>query len=109
MKERFNIKKEHDKAYRFEVKNEKGHALFNSILFSNKEEAKMIVKELQAFDLGSFVFERKTNYDGKFHFKLKTKDSRILGHSGFFNSQAGLENGIKHMQNHLTTLASSSG
>jgi len=47
--------------------------------------------------------ERKTNIDGKFLFSIK-KNQGIIGHSGLFSSEAGMENGIKNLKNHLANL-----
>jgi len=107
MKELFSINKEQDQNYRFVVKNEVGEFLFNSIPFSNKKDVKTTIAQIQSSNSNAFIFERKTNYEGKFHFNLKTNDRRILGNSGLFQSKAGMENGIKQMKNHLSNLSSS--
>lgn len=103
MKERIEIKKENDAHYRFEVKNEAGQFLFGSVAFSNEKDAKTSLAQLQSAN-NTYVYERKTDYDGRFHFRLKTADSRILGKSGSYQSQAGMENGIKQMKFHLASI-----
>jgi len=43
-------------------------------------------------------FERKTNHKGEFQFSLKDSDGKIIGHSQNYNSEAGMENGIKNLR-----------
>lgn len=95
------INQENDQVFRFEVKNEAGDYLFSSIPFVNKRKAEINLEKLQSTDVGALIFERKTNYEGKFHFNLKSANRQIIGKSGFFQSKAGMENGIKHLKNHL--------
>ena len=101
MRKLFKINKENEQDYRFEVKNEAGQSLFNSVPFSKKSEAKTTIKKLQTADTNKLLFERKTNYDGKFQFNIKTTDSIIIGNSSLFQSQAGMENAIRQMKRHL--------
>ena len=109
MKKQSDIIKEDNHGHRFEIKNESGQFLFKSVSFSNKNEVMAVLKDLQSFDIASFVIERKTDYEGKFHFQLKNVDSLVIGNSGLFDSRAGMENGIKHLKKRITELALGSG
>jgi len=99
----FEIKKKDD-SYCFEVQNEAGQHLFSSVPFSAKNEIEHTLAQLKASS-NTVVFERKTNYEGRFQFNLKTIDRGVLGNSTLFQSQVGMENGIKQMKNHLASYA----
>ncbi len=46
-------------------------------------------------------FERKTNHSGAFMFSLKDENGKIVGYSQCYNSEAGMENGIKNLKNKI--------
>ena len=52
-------------------------------------------------------FERKTNHSGQFLFNLKDNDGNLIGQSQFYDSEMGMENGIKNLQNRLEELKNS--
>ena len=98
--------KEQNDTYYFIVKAESGHSLLNSVPFSNKEELKQSIRDLNASKDVLKAFERKTNHEGKFLFNVKNTDGKLVGSSGLYSSEAGMENGIKNFKARITLLAS---
>ncbi|MFK5974150.1 MAG: YegP family protein [Flavobacteriaceae bacterium] len=98
--------KEQNDTYYFIVKAESGHILLNSVPFSNKEELKQSIRDLNASKNVLNVFERKTNHEGKFLFNLKNTEGKLVGSSALYYSEAGMENGIKNFKARITLLAS---
>lgn len=83
--------------YRFTMKSETGQTLLESIPFEDKETLDTTLKELKT-SATLKRFERKTNFEGKFLFNLKNEQGRIIGNSGLYTSEAGMENGIKNLK-----------
>ncbi|NHF59203.1 YegP family protein [Flavobacteriaceae bacterium TP-CH-4] len=98
------IIKETDRSYRFQLKNTHGATILSSVPFSNKKEIKKTVSELTPLVHKPAVFERKTNYKGKFLFNLKNGNGKIIGNSPLFDSEAGMENGIKYVKKRIVDL-----
>ena len=98
------IKKESDTTFTFSLQSESGQALLNSIPFSNREEINKTITNLKVLIGQSWVFERKTDYNGKFLFTLKNSEGKILGNSMLYSSEAGMENGIKNLKTSISLL-----
>ncbi|MCK5440677.1 MAG: YegP family protein [Maribacter sp.] len=98
------IKKEGKHTYKFELKSQGGHTLLKSVEFSSKDEVKEIVKYLGSLNESEVIFERKTNHEGKFLFNLKSPTGVLIGQSLLYDSEAGMENGIKYLKNRITFL-----
>ncbi len=98
------IKKGANNTYTFNLKAKSGRILLSSIPFSNKVEITETVKELKSNNNKELVFERKTNFDGKFLFNLKNKKGKLIGASKLYNSEAGLENGINNTKESINTI-----
>ncbi len=64
---------------------------------------------LKVFIGQSSVFERKTDYNGKFLFILKNSEGKVLGNSMLYNSEAGMENGIKNLKTSISLLPDAIG
>jgi len=62
---------------------------------------KTTVNNLISLDKSQNIFERKTNYEGNFLFSIKNKKGHLIGNSLLYGSEAGMENGIKNIQNHI--------
>ncbi|MGY8915281.1 MAG: hypothetical protein ACKVJF_09410, partial [Flavobacteriales bacterium] len=62
------IKKYNENAYRFKVNTSAGNTILESIDFSNMEDIKKLVTELQESINERKIFERKTDHSGKFLF-----------------------------------------
>ena len=99
-----DIKKRGTGMFSFDLKTQGGHTLLKSVEFTNKQEAQSIVKSLNPLSENSIRFERKTDHDGMFLFNLKNSDGKMIGHSQLYNSEAGMENGIKNLNNTITSL-----
>jgi len=97
------IKKENGNEYIFSLKAESGITLLNSISFSNENEAKKVVRSLLTGTKKKI--ERKTNHKGEFLFNIKDKNGKLIGNSQLYGSEAGMENGIKNLQNRITSLS----
>ena len=99
-----DIKKKDTGMFSFKLKTQSGHTLLRSVEFKEEEEAYNTVRSLNPLSENSIRFERKTNHDGMFLFNLKNSDGKMIGHSQFYNSEAGMENGIKNLKNTITSL-----
>ncbi|MBU2996126.1 DUF1508 domain-containing protein [Cellulophaga baltica] len=84
--------------YSFKLENEKGITLLKSVSFTNKHELNSVVSNLQTLINTPSKFERKTNNQGDFLFNLKNEQGKIIGTSNNYNSEAGMENGIKNLK-----------
>ena len=91
--------------FSFKLKTQSGHTLLRSVEFKEEEEAHNTVRSLIQLSDNSVRFERKTNHDGMFLFNLKNSGGKLIGHSQLYNSEAGMENGIKNLKNTITSLA----
>lgn len=95
------IKKTKPNEFQFLVKSETGNILLESIPFSNKRTVESTIKKLCISNASNKYVERKTNFEGKFLFNLKNEEGTIIGSSGFYGSEAGMENGIKNLKSSL--------
>ena len=93
----YEIRKEKENTYRFLLKTLQGRTLLNSVDFGSEKEARESLRKLIPDSERSMRVERKTNYNGKFLFSLRDRQGKIIGKSGLFSSEAGMENGIKHL------------
>ncbi len=100
------IRKDDDSSYRFLLKNTEGQTLFSSIEFGSKKEIAKTVNKLTKTRQPAVRFERKTDYNGKFLFNLRDKKGKVLGKSGLYSSEAGMENGIKNVISRISDLPS---
>lgn len=91
-------------SYHFYLKTEDGNSLLKSIDFRSREELNGIVENLHALIDDPMVFERRTNHTGKFLFQIKDRTGRLLGNSQLYNSEAGMENGIKNLRNSIAAI-----
>ncbi|MEQ8217727.1 MAG: YegP family protein [Arenibacter sp.] len=103
------IKKESDTTYTFSLQSESGQTLLNSVPFGNREEIDKTIANLKVLIGQSSVFERKTDYNGKFLFILKNSEGKVLGNSMLYNSEAGMENGIKNLKTSISLLPDAIG
>lgn len=99
-----DINKENDNTYHFSLRAKNGGVILNSVAFKSKEEIQKTFSEFTSLS-DTANFERKTNHNGKFLFSLKTKAGIIIGNSQLYNSEAGMENGIKNTKNSLDTIS----
>ena len=90
--------------YYFRLNTEEGSSLLTSIEFTSREELNGIITQLQTLAQDPMVFERRTNHHGQFLFELKGPDGKSLGKSQFYNSEAGMENGIKNLKHCIASL-----
>jgi len=99
-----DIKKRGTGMFSFDLKTQGGHTLLKSVEFHDEQEAQSIVKSLNPLSENNIRFERKTNHDGMFLFNLKNSGGKMIGHSQLYNSEAGMENGIKNLKKTITSL-----
>ncbi len=103
------IRKEPDNSYRFKLKNANGNIILDSIPFADKKAIRKTISELTPLIHQPTIFERKTDYEGKFLFNLKNSKGQVIGSSPLFESEAGMENGIKNVKNRITALVADLG
>ena len=84
--------------HQFKVKAKSGDTLLTSIQFSNKSKLEKIIEKLSSLSMTRDHFERQTNTEGKFLFSLHDEDGNTIGHSEPYDSEAGMENGIKNLR-----------
>ncbi len=101
------IRKDAAKDYSFVLKAESGHALLNSVVYSDKLTAEEAVISLRTIKKNQNTIERKTNHSGKFLFSLKNNNGELIGNSLFYESEAGMENGIKNLLARINSLFNS--
>ena len=70
--------------------------LLESVDFSDEQELHACLDQLRPRLASPGSFERKTVHSGKFQFTLKDRSGRAVGHSELYQSEAGMENGIKN-------------
>jgi len=85
------------KGYQFRVITSSGTTLLKSIAFSTKNELQKTVNDLSLASVSTRKVERKTNHQG-----IKNSTGKVLGTSGLYSSEAGMENGIKNLYHNLT-------
>lgn len=95
------INKTSSEEFEFFVKSESGKVLLKSIPFTDEQSMKATVAILSKTISPVKSFERKTNFNGQFLFQLKNKEGKIIGSSGLYRSEAGMENGIKNLNYQL--------
>ena len=93
-----------DNAGYFRLMTEDGKTVLTSIAFSDKTEMEATIKSLGTHALTRNSFERKTNTEGKFLFSVKNDVGRTIGHSEPYDSEAGMENGIKNFRENIKLL-----
>ncbi|MAU26108.1 MAG: hypothetical protein CMH48_03110 [Muricauda sp.] len=93
-----------DDVHRFQIKSASGGVLLKSNPFANGQDVKNAVAEIKKTTASHLLFERRTNHDGKFFFKVRLQDGTLVGNSQLYDSEAGLENGIKNLKTVLSTL-----
>ena len=98
------IYKEEQKGYSFHLKSQSGNTLLRSVPFNNKAEITKTLNHLNQNVQKHLLFERKTDYKGKFQFYLKNASGKVIGHSGTYSSEAGMENGIKNLTKRITNI-----
>ncbi|MDT0607393.1 YegP family protein [Croceitalea rosinachiae] len=98
------IKKVEHGGYQFLLKSKAGSVLLRSISFDNKTEITEVVDRLNQNYTKKLLFERKTDYKGQFQFYLKNNKGKVIGHSQPYNSEAGMENGIKNLTNSISNI-----
>ena len=83
--------------YNVHICSNSGNLLFESKAYPSEKEAKESIRKFKE----AAIFERKTNTNGKFIIDLKIEDGTVIGQSGPYSSEAGMENGIKNLQKGL--------
>lgn len=97
------FKKTKKNTYQFLVQSKTGKTLLKSIPFATKDAMESSLKLLkEKVALSTKLFERKTNTEGKFLLELKDLNGQIIGSSGLYSSEAGMENGILNISKSIT-------
>lgn len=95
------IIKEKENRLRFLLLSKQNTPLFESVDFDTKDLLYEAFLSLKHFDKNHLRFERKTNHQGAFIFLVKNPNGKVLGESQKYNSEAGMENGIKNLKNRI--------
>lgn len=81
-----------------------GNVLLQSSLFENEMAMKKALEQLQTLPLSRSNFERRTNHKGQFVFFLKDSLGNKIGESQTYDSEMGMENGIKNLVKRIEVL-----
>lgn len=92
------IKQDKEDCFSFRLESEKGHTILKSITFTTKTDLDNVVSKLESLIKTPTLLERKTNHIGEFLFTLKDDYGTIIATSECYNSEAGMENGIKNLK-----------
>ncbi|MEP2281406.1 YegP family protein [Maribacter sp.] len=96
------IDKKEDGFYQFILKSASGNILLKSVSFNTENEIDSTIADIKALkNANGKLFERRTNTDGKFLVELKNSTGKIIGSSGLYSSEAGMENGILNISNSI--------
>jgi len=96
------IDKNKDGLFQFVLASENGKTLLKSISFSSENEIDKTINDIKVLkNTKGKLFERRTNTDGKFLVELKNSIGEIVGSSGLYSSEAGMENGILNISNSI--------
>lgn len=90
-----------DSTFSFSLRTESGNILLKSVAFTDQHEMDKTLRKLDTLRLTRYQFERKTNTEGKFLFSLKDGDGKTIGSSEPYDSEAGMENGIKNLRERI--------
>lgn len=93
-----------EKGNQFKVQTQSGDTLLTSIAFPDKLKMDETLKNLATLTLTRNHFERQTNTEGKFLFSVKDNTGRTIGYSEPYDSEAGMENGIKNLISTMKSL-----
>ncbi|MGI9551018.1 MAG: YegP family protein [Aurantibacter sp.] len=104
MGQMIEISQQEDNTYKFYIKTESGQLLLTSRGVKSMDKIEQMTDLLKGSDKMRLLFERKTNHQGKFLFNIKDKNGQLLGTSELYNSEAGMENGIKNLKIRIATL-----
>ena len=81
--------------FSFIIKEKSGTTLFTGSVFKTEE---LLKKKVLFFkEQKQIIFERATNAQGRFLFKVKDSSGMLLGKSVSYHSKVGMENGIKNL------------
>lgn len=93
-----------DKTFHFCITAKSGSILLQSNSFDNKEAMNKALEQLHSLRLSRSNFERKTNHSGQFVFYLKDSSGNKIGESQTYDSEMGMENGIKNLVKRIEVL-----
>ena len=99
------IKKKGTNSYTFKLKTQNGHTLLRSVEYKNKKDMQHSVHHLNPSNRHNIKIERKTNHEGLFLFDIKNSKGQLIGHSQYYSSEAGMENGIENLKKRIDSLA----
>ncbi|WP_209403041.1 YegP family protein [Pseudozobellia sp. WGM2] len=90
--------------YYFILEAQSGQTLLKSIDFTNKDAVQKAIESLHNLSFNRNHFERKTNNTGQFFFNLNDDKANLIGTSQLYDSEMGMENGIKNLTNRIVLL-----
>ncbi|MEA1786294.1 YegP family protein [Arenibacter sp. GZD96] len=95
------LRKEGHGNYGFSIRTKTGGILFSSTTYRSEEEVNELIEKLNTSFEDSFYVDRHTDHHGQFFFTLKNNLGHIVGHGNLYDSEPGLENGIKNFKSAL--------
>lgn len=90
--------------YTFTIRAKSGQALLHGSQFDDEKSVKQVFQNIASLQFSRNNFERKTNHSGQFLFLLKDNDGSVIGESQLYDSEMGMENGIKNLINRIGEL-----
>lgn len=70
--------------------------MLESVDFTSTRDLESCLSQIRSRLGNPGCFERRTLHSGKFQFSLRDAGGKVVGKSGLYRSEAGMENGIKN-------------
>jgi uncharacterized protein len=91
---KFELKKNDDGKFRFNLKAGNGRVILTSQIYRTKAAALVGIESVKTHAADDANFERKTSAAGEPYFVLKAANNQVIGTSEMYTSTAAMENGI---------------
>lgn len=102
MASKFEIKAAKNGNFFFNLKAGNGEVILTSQMYKAKSGAINGAESVQKNATDDSLFERKISSSDKPFFTLKAKNHQVIGKSGFYKSEAAMENGIASVKKSAT-------
>ncbi|MFC4097785.1 YegP family protein [Euzebyella saccharophila] len=90
--------------YSFTIRAKSGQVLLHGSEFDDEKAVKQVFRNIASLQFSRNNIERKTNHSGQFLFLLKEDYGSVIGQSQLYDSEMGMENGIKNLINRIEEL-----
>ena len=102
---KFELKKNDNGKFMFNLKAGNGKIILTSQLYRSKAAAQGGIESVKEHAADDANFERKTSAKGEPYFVLKAANTQVIGNSEMYTTTASRENGIASVKSHAPTAA----